>query len=161
MIVLSIDSGVERTGYSLFQRRDSSKEIKYITSGLITTSKKNVFEKRLLKICDFIEELIKTHKPDTLVLEQLFFFKNEKTVIAVSQMQGAVTLTAAKKHIPIVYLTPLQVKQTITGYGHADKKAIQKMIPLLIKLPKTITQDDEADAVAIGLAYCSTQHNLI
>ena len=86
-----------------------------------------------------------------MIVEQLFFFKNQKTFIRVAQAQGVALLLAAQNKIRVKFLTPLQIKQTVTGYGKADKKSIQKMIKLELQID--IKQDDEADAIACGLAY--------
>ena len=86
-----------------------------------------------------------------MVLEQLLFFKNQKTFIRVAQAQGITMLLAAQNKIKVEFLTPLQIKQIVTGYGQADKLAVQKMIKLTTGI--VLTQDDEADAVACGLAY--------
>jgi len=145
MIILSIDSGIEKTGYAVF------KDKKYLTSALIKTSKNNLTELRLKEIFNQLKKVIKKHKPEVIILEQLFFFKNQKTAIRVSQAQGVILLLAAENKIKVEYLTPLQIKQIITGYGKADKKAVQKMIKLETGI--NINQDDEADAVAIGLAW--------
>lgn len=145
MIILSIDSGIERTGYAIF------KDKKYVTSALIKTSKSLTTEKRLIEIYLKLVEIMKQYKPDIMVLEQLLFFKNQKTFIRVAQAQGVVMLLAAQNNIKVEFLTPLQIKQIVTGYGQADKKAVQKMIRLTTDID--IKQDDEADAVACGLAY--------
>lgn len=145
MIILSIDSGIEKTGYALFKNKN------YLISALIKTNKRLTTEERLLVIYSKLKEIIKKYQPDKIILEQLFFFKNQKTAIKVSQAQGVCLLLAAENKIPIDYLTPLQIKQAITGYGQADKKAVQKMIK--IEMGIDIKQDDEADAVACGLAY--------
>lgn len=145
MIILSIDSGIEKTGYALFKNKN------YLISALIKTNKRLTTEERILVIYSKLKEIIKKYQPDKIILEQLFFFKNQKTAIKVSQAQGVCLLLAAENKIPIDYLTPLQIKQAITGYGQADKKAVQKMIK--IEMGIDIKQDDEADAVACGLAY--------
>lgn len=145
MTILSIDSGIERTGYAIF------KDKKYVISALIKTSKEKPTEIRLEEIYSKLKEIFKKHKPDLMVLEQLLFFKNQKTFIRVAQAQGIVMLLAAQNKIKVEFLTPLQIKQIITGYGQADKKAVQKMIRLTTNID--IKQDDEADAVACGLAY--------
>lgn len=152
MNILSIDSGVERTGFCIFHLENS--EAVYVTSGLIKTSKLEPIEIRLKKIYIEIEKILDGQKISRIILEQLFFFKNQKTVIKVSQAQGAILLLAAQKNIPVEFLTPLQIKQTITGYGQADKKSVQKMLSFFLKLDRVFSQDDEADAVACGLAYC-------
>jgi len=145
MIILSIDSGIEKTGYAIFKNK------KYVTSALIKTSKNKTLENRLAEIYLKLKQVIKKYQPNKIILERLFFFKNQKTAILVSQAQGVCLLLAAKNKISVEYLTPLQIKQTITGYGQADKKAVQKMIKLTSNID--IKQDDEADAVACGMAY--------
>lgn len=145
MTILSIDSGIERTGYAIF------KDKKYVTSALIKTAKNLTTEKRLIEIYEKLVEIMKKYKPDVMILEQLLFFKNQKTFIRVAQAQGIVMLLAAQNNIKVEFLTPLQIKQTVTGYGQADKKSVQKMIRLTTNID--IKQDDEADAVACGLAY--------
>ena len=145
MTILSIDSGIERTGYAIF------KDKKYVTSALIKTSKNLKSEIRLREIYLKLVEIMKQFKPDVMVLEQLLFFKNQKTFIRVAQAQGVVMLLAAQNDIKVEFLTPLQIKQIVTGYGQADKLAVQKMIKLTTDID--IKQDDEADAVACGLAY--------
>lgn len=145
MTIISIDSGIERTGYAVF------KDKKYVISALIKTSKNLETETRLMEIYLKLFEIVKKYKPDVMVLEQLLFFKNQKTFIRVAQAQGIVMLLAAKNNIKVEFLTPLQIKQIVTGYGQADKKSVQKMIRLTTDID--IKQDDEADAVACGLAY--------
>lgn len=151
MIILSIDSGVERTGFAFF---DKTTNIKLLTSGLIKTAKDTSHELRIKKIYCELEILVNKYKPKIVVLEKIFFFKNQKTIVNVSHAQGILLLLAAQNNIKVEFLTPLQIKETLTGYGRSDKRAVQKMINLTIKLPKKITQDDEADAIACGLSYC-------
>ena len=155
MIILAIDSGFDRTGYSVFDKNKKFPDnFKYVTSGLIQTNKKTKIEQRLREIHVKVSQLIKKYQPNVLVLEQLFFFKNQKTFINVANAQGVVMLLAAENNINLQFLTPLQIKSIITGYGQADKIAVQKMLQLILKFEKPITQDDEADAIACGLAYC-------
>lgn len=159
MIILSLDSGIEKTGFAFFEKNNNI--FHYITSGLVKTSARLPPEKRLLKLYQEILEIIERHKPHIIIIEQLFFFKNQKTVMKVSQAQGAILLLAGQKNIPVEFLTPLQIKQIITGYGKADKKSIQKMLSLTLDLKEAVTQDDTADAIACGLAYCYLKKNLL
>jgi len=145
MIILAIDSGIEKTGYAIFKNK------KYVTSALIKTSKTKSTEVRLDEIYIVLKKVILKYKPEIIILEQLLFFKNQKTFIKVAQAQGIALLLAAQSKIKVEFLTPLQIKQVVTGYGQADKKSIQKM--LKIELGIDIKQDDEADAVACGYAY--------
>ena len=150
MTILSIDSGIERTGYAIF------KDKKYVISALIKASKNLPTEIRLEEIYSKLSQVFKKYQPDVMVLEQLLFFRNQKTFIRVAQAQGIVMLLAAQKKIKVEFLTPLQIKQIVTGYGQADKKSVQKMIRLTTEID--IKQDDEADAVACGLAYQLLNH---
>lgn len=160
MIILAIDSGFERTGYAVISYQKSV--VSYLTSGLIKTSAKKTLSTRLLEIHTSINQLIEVWKPTVVVVEQIFFFKNQKTVIPVAQAQGIILLLAAQHNLELEFLTPLQIKQIVTGYGHSDKESVKKMISLT--LPKLDLQgmiDDEIDAIACGLAYCYLNKNLL
>lgn len=162
MTILSIDSGIEKTGFAIFNKKKISLASSiYITSGLIKTSAKFPTEKRLLKLYQEVSDILTLYKPRIIIIEQIFFFKNQKTVIKVSQAQGVILLLAGQKNIPVEFLTPLQIKQIVTGYGQADKKSVQKMLSLTLGLKKELTQDDTADAIACGLAYCLLNKNLL
>lgn len=161
MTILSIDSGLERTGFAIFDRASKhANGFKYIDSGLVHTPKTWSKENRLKSIHDQMERIIEKHKPKVMILEQLFFFKNVKTAISVAQAQGVVLLLAAKYSVPTHYLTPLQIKQIITGYGQADKKSVQKMLKLTLGLNGELKQDDVADAIACGAAFCYQNQQL-
>ena len=125
MTILSIDSGIERTGYAIF------KDKKYVTSALIKTSKSKSTEIRLDEIYSKLKEVFKKYTPEIVILEQLFFFRNQTTFIRVAQAQGVALLLAAQNKVKVDFLTPLQIKQIITGYGQADKKSVQKMLTKL------------------------------
>ena len=136
--------------------------INYKKSGLIKTSAKKTMAKRLEEIYNALKMIIEKEKPTELAIEQLFFFKNQKTVIPVAQAQGISQLLAAQYDIALALLTPLQIKQIVTGYGHSDKESIKKMIGLTLpKLDLTGKIDDEIDAIACGLAYCYLNKNLL
>lgn len=151
MLILSIDSGLEKTGYALI-KKDKNSPV-YVTSGLIKTEKTKKIELRLREIYNRLSDVIKEYRPTSIAVEQLFFFKNQKTVISVAQTQGIILLLAAQFKIPIDFLTPLQIKQIVTGYGLSDKLAVRKMVSLTVKINKKIKEDDEIDAIACGLAY--------
>lgn len=157
---MAIDSGFNKTGYCLLEQNKKINEgFRYLSSGMIITSKKLRIEYRLNMIYQKLQNFIIKNKPNIIILEQLFFFKNQKTAIRVSQAQGIILLLAAQYKIPIDFLTPLQIKQIITGYGRSDKKNVQKMISLTLKLKKNIKEDDEIDAIACALAYCYQNRN--
>lgn len=160
MIIIGIDPGVERTGYAVFNKI-SSNNIKYVTSGLIHTKKTTLHEQRLLLIFESLHVLLKKYTPDRVVLEKIFFFKNQKTLIQVAQSQGIILLIGAQFGLPVTFLTPLQIKQTITGYGQSDKKGVQKMLGLTLGLKDEVKQDDQADAIACAYAYCCVNQDLV
>lgn len=160
MIILSIDSGLEKTGYALFDKNKKIPEgFKYLESGLILTSKIHKLEERIRRIYTSIKKIIKRTKPEHMIIEQLFFFKNLKTAVSVAQAQGTLLLVAAQEGIPVTFLTPLQIKQIITGYGQADKKSVQKMLRMTLQLDDELKKDDVADAIACGAAYCYITNN--
>ena len=156
MIILGIDPGTATTGYGIIKKpRNKNDKIKAVDFGCITTCSKLAPEKRLNILNNELNKLIKKHQPEILAVENVYFFKNLKTAMPVSQAKGVVLLTAAKKKIPVYEFTPLQVKMAITGYGKAEKKQVQKMIQVLLdldKIPKKLL-DDSADALGIALCY--------
>lgn len=155
MKLLAIDPGVEKVGYSVFDKKiNGSVTFNYIASGLIKTSKSLEQGKRLEHIFNELNSLVTEHTIENIVMERLFFFKNAKTIISVAQAQGVIELVAATKQLSLTYLTPLEIKEIITGYGRADKKAVRKMIDLTLKEKIKIEDDDQSDAIACGLAYC-------
>jgi len=160
MVILAIDSGFERTGYAILEYRISN--IEYRTSGLIKTSAKHSMPKRLEEIFIKLGEIIKKEKPTAIAMEQIFLFKNQKTVIPVAQAQGITLLLASQHNLDLELLTPLQIKQIVTGYGHSDKIAVKKMVALTLpKLDMKEMIDDEIDAIACGLAYCYLNKKLL
>lgn len=160
MIIMSIDPGIDRVGYAFFAKKSSS-DYKYLTSGLIQTEKKNKPEQRLFKIYSALKVLTAKHKPKLLIMERIFFFKNQKTIVAVGQAQGTIMLLAAEHDMPVIFMTPLEIKQIVTGYGQSDKKSVQKMLQITLGLAKELKQDDQADAIACGYAYCCINQQLV
>ncbi|MBI4973124.1 crossover junction endodeoxyribonuclease RuvC [Candidatus Roizmanbacteria bacterium] len=160
MIIMSIDPGIDRVGYAFFDKKSSS-DYTYLSSGLIQTDKKCTPEKRLLKIHSDLESLALKLRPKLLIMERIFFFKNQKTIVAVGQAQGVIMLLAAEHTMPVIFMTPLEIKQIVTGYGQADKKSVQKMLQMSLGLIKELKQDDQADAIACGYAYCCINQSLV
>jgi len=149
MIILGIDPGFARTGYGVVEEKN--KNLRMLDYGCLSTPAGLIFEKRLKKIYEGLIDLIKKHKPDVCAVEKIFFCKNTKTAIDVGQARGVVILTAAEKNLKILEFTPLQVKQSITGYGKAEKGQIQKMVKILLNLKEIPKPDDAADALALAI----------
>lgn len=157
MKILAIDSGLERTGYSIFEIVQKSNSFKIIEFGLIKTNKKESDADRLSKIYFQLEKIIDQFQPKILVLEKLFFNTNQKTLVSIAQSQGVSMLLASIKKLKVEFLTPLSIKQTITGYGRADKQQVRKMVKLLLPNINLPTNDDVVDAIACGLAFFYSQ----
>ena len=98
-----------------------------------------------------MDMLIKKYKPDVMGVEQLFFNRNVTTAIPVGQARGVVLLAAAKNGLELVERTPLQVKQSVTGYGKATKEQVIYMVTKLLNLPEPPKPDDVADALAVAI----------
>jgi len=162
MILLSIDPGLEKTGFAIIDKaKKYSDGYDLILSGLIKTKSNQPRAERLRYIYEYLLKIIKKYKPEVIVMEELFFFKNQKTIISLSQSQGIILLLGAKNNISIETFSPLKIKQIVTGYGLADKKAVKKMIDLTVRLKTKPKDDDEYDAIACGLAYCFNNPKLI
>jgi crossover junction endodeoxyribonuclease RuvC len=148
--ILGIDPGYGRLGFGLIEKTGS--ELRAIDYGCLETLADKTFSERLLEVAGCLKEIIKQAKPDLMAIEELFFFKNLKTAINVAQSRGAVLLLAAEVGLPIMELTPLQIKQSLSGYGRADKQQIQKMVQVILKLKEKPRPDDAADALAAAIA---------
>lgn len=155
MIIIGIDPGLATTGWGIIKK--TKKGAKAIDYGCIKTDPKLPNGERLKIISNKINGLIKKHQPKYLAVESVYFFKNLKTAMPVSQAKGVILLSAAKKKIPVYEFTPLQMKMAIAGYGKAEKKQIQKMIHILLGLKEKPKQDDAADA--LGIALCCALKN--
>ena len=162
MIILGIDPGTATTGYGVIKitrqnrkwvEKDKPQQLKCkaIQYGVIKTNPSSSPGERLKKIYNDLSKLIKKYKPTMLAVENVYFFKNSKTAIPVSQAKGVIMLIAAKKKIPVYEVTPLQVKMAVVGYGKAEKKQVQEMIKILLNLKEVPKPDDAADALAVAL----------
>jgi len=153
MTILGIDPGTAITGYGIIKKSPS--KLKVIDYGCIKTEAKFSTAERLAKIDKQLAKLIRKYKPQKIAVEDIFFFKNLKTVVKVSQARGVILARAAQMKASIMEYTPLQVKQAVTSYGRADKSQVQKMVKLLLNLKEIPKPDDAADALAV--AICCAQ----
>lgn len=168
MKILGIDPGTATVGFAIIKKTKDCKNIDdkkfdVVDFGCITTLTSFTAGERLQQIHDQINALIKKHKPDLISVESLYFFKNLKTALPVSQAKGVILLSAAQKRIPVLEFTPLQMKMTIAGYGRAEKKQVQEMTKKLLDLSSfnmkenNRNKDDASDA--LGVAICAGLHN--
>ncbi len=155
MRILGIDPGYAIIGYGIIDSENSG--LTTIDYGVITTPKEDPLPKRLSIIADCLTQIIKEYKPDAISIEELFYFKNQKTVIPVAEARGVIVHECGKLCNNIFEYTPLQVKQALTGVGRADKAQMQFMVKTILGLEKIPKPDDAADALA--LAICHSQIN--
>jgi len=151
MRVIGIDPGVAITGYGVIEENGS--DYLCLNSGCVRTGKDQDPASRLQEIHDFIFELVAGYSPQALAVEKLFFSKNVRTAFQVGEARGVIILAAARCNIDLFEYTPLQVKQAVAGYGKAEKMQVQKMVQMLLKLPRPPGVDDEADAMAVALCH--------
>lgn len=151
MIIIGVDLGTATTGYGILSLEGGKIIVK--TYGSILTNKFTEFPKRLEYIFSEIKGLIEKWKVDELALEKVFFEKNVKTALSVSQSHGAVILSAVTSKIPIFEYTPLQVKIAVTGYGKAEKIQVGRMVKNILKLKEIPKPDDVADALAVAVCH--------
>mgnify|MGYP001618373696 FL=1 len=150
MKILGIDPGTSLIGWGVVE------DLKAVDFGVCRTQSNIHNRDRVADVYDFFAKLIKKHRPDVVALETLFFFKNAKTVMHVSEVRGVLLLVAAHHGVEVREFTPLQVKQAISGYGRADKAQVQSMVKLVLGLKETPKPDDVADALALAICCANT-----
>ncbi len=151
LVVIGIDPGTATTGYGIIKAKN--KKYNCLNYGVIKTSSKWKAEDRLQKINQEFKTLIDKYNPNVLAIESLFFFKNAKTAIPVSQARGVILAAASHKGIAVHEYTPLQAKIVTVGHGRAEKKQVQEMVKLLLGLKEIPSPDDASDALAVAICY--------
>jgi len=149
--VLGIDPGTTGMGYALLDLNTDPPRL--LAHGLIATPRSGSSAEKLLAIADAIDALIASHVPAYLALERLYFNKNVRTAMAVAEARGVALVCGARGGLAIAEYTPQEVKQSVTGTGGADKRAVQRMLVHILELAEPITQDNVADAIAIALTH--------
>ena len=149
--MLGIDPGTTGMGYALLLL--GSDPPRLLEHGLVPTPRAGTAAERLLAIADALDALIAEHRPSYLALERLYFNKNVRTAMAVAEARGIALVCGARAGLVIAEYTPQEVKQSVTGTGGADKKAVQRMLVHVMQLAEPITQDNVADAIAIALTH--------
>lgn len=144
-IIIGFDPGLAITGYGVI---DGESVLEY---GVLRTPAKQPLATRLVQLFEQVTELLDRYQLRRAGVEKLYFAKNVTTALDVGHARGVVLLALAQRRIPLIEVTPLQVKQSLTGYGRADKQQIQYMVKTIFKLAKVPRPDDAADALAIAL----------
>ncbi len=148
MTILGIDPGSRRIGFGLIRKERGL--IEMLDAGILKIKSKDDLG-AIVEVKNQLVKLIVKYRPDFMAIEKLFFSKNRKTALSVAQSRGAIVLTAAEKGLAIKEFSPNEVKAGLTGYGLADKKAVAKMVKLILKKPDLKILDDATDALAIAI----------
>lgn len=151
--VLGIDPGFDRLGLAIIEGNPSRPTLLWSTC---VEPAKGPMSERLAAVEAAILKAIKEYEPSALAIETLFFSTNKKTAMGVAEARGTILAAAGTEGVPVLEISPAQVKLAVTGYGRADKKAVEAMIPKLIALPAKKRRDDELDAIAVAIAGLST-----
>jgi crossover junction endodeoxyribonuclease RuvC len=151
MRIIGIDPGTGILGFGVVDFVKGKSRM--VTAGVITTPAHTPLDERLEEIFDGLTDIIAETKPDVMSIEKLFFAQNVTTAMSVSHARGVAMLTGRKARMPIAEYTPLQIKQTLTGYGKADKKQMQEMVRVHLGLKEVPKPDDCADALAAAITH--------
>jgi crossover junction endodeoxyribonuclease RuvC len=151
MKIIGIDPGTGILGFGVIEVNGT--KIKLVEAGVIRTPAHTPHDERLEEIFDGLTEIIAATKPDVLSIEKLFFTRNITTAMSVAEARGVAVLVGRKAGLPIAEYTPPQIKQTLTGYGKADKKQVQEMVRLQLGLKEVPKPDDCADALAAAITH--------
>lgn len=152
MIVLGIDPGYALMGWGVVEANGS--QLKLLGYGCIETKAGTPMQHRLRTLQLGVRDLTLMYRPDEVAFEELFFSQNVTTALMVGAARGAAIIAAAEYTENLYEYTPMQIKQSITGYGKADKKQIQQMVKMLLRMDELPKPDDAADAIACAITHC-------
>jgi len=156
MRILGIDPGTGILGFGIIESENGKAQL--VDAGVIRTPVKEDDAVRLQTIFDELTDIIVQTKPTEMSVEKLFFAQNVTTAMTVAQARGVVLLCGKQAGLDIYEYTPLQIKQALTGYGRAEKKQIQEMVRVILRLKEIPKPDDCADALAAAIAHSMTIH---
>ena len=153
MRVLGIDPGSETTGWGVVEGDSNGQRYHLIEFGAIKSPSSATFSARLLRICRALEEVIERLQPDACAIEEAFYSVNPKVTLKLGQVRGVALLVAEKAALQIGEYSPRRVKQTVAGYGNADKQQVQQMVRVLLSLSTVPEPHDAADALAVAICH--------
>ncbi len=159
MRIMGIDPGIATVGFGVLDTAGSS--VKLVQCGVITTPPHVSLASRLSLLYDDLNQLLDLFHPDAVSVEELFFNTNITTGIAVAHGRGVILLACQKAGVRIFEYTPLQVKQSVAGYGRAEKRQVMEMVKRICGLPAPPKPDDAADAVALALCHARSSTSLL
>jgi crossover junction endodeoxyribonuclease RuvC len=152
--ILGIDPGSHVTGYGLIEKRGNY--LQYVLHGEVKPRKDALLSKVLISIYQQLSALIKETTPDAIVVENIFYGKNVRSLIKQAQVRGLVIFAGASLGIPVFEYSPLEVKQAVVGYGRAEKRQVQIMVKAILKL-SSLPPADAADALAVAVCHANFQ----
>ncbi len=152
MLVIGVDPGIATTGYGIVREMPGG-ELQVVDYGALETSKARSLPERLHDLHHSLRDLIARWQPQEAAVEALFFAANAKSAMSVGHARGVALMTLHEAGLTIAEYTPMQVKQSISGYGGADKRQMQEMVRLLLRLPGIPKPDDAADALAVAITH--------
>ena len=159
MRILGIDPGIATIGFGVIEAQRGAQT--YVSCGVITTPAHTSLSSRLDQIYTDLASLFETFRPDVISIEELFFNTNITTGIAVAHGRGVILLAAYQHHIPVYEYTPLQVKQSVVGYGRAEKKQVIDMVQRILRLSAPAKPDDASDALALAICHARSATSLL
>ena len=154
MIVLGIDPGYALMGWGVVEAKGGT--VRLVNYGCLETFAHTPMQHRLRSLYQGVRELMTIYRPDDVAFEELFFAHNTTTALMVGAARGAAIIAAAEHTENLYEYTPGQIKQAITGSGRADKKQVQQMVRLLLRMETIPKPDDAADAIACALTHCQS-----
>ncbi|MPN01218.1 Crossover junction endodeoxyribonuclease RuvC [bioreactor metagenome] len=154
MRILGIDPGYAILGYGVVDATGT--KLCPVDYGVIETTPNEALPQRLNRLYDGVSALIKRFQPEQAVFEELFFYRNTTTALAVGAGRGVAILAGQQAGLPLYEYTPMQIKLAVTGDGHADKRAVQQMVKILLCLKSVPKPDDAADALAAAICHGCT-----
>ena len=155
MRVLGIDCGSQRTGYGVIDSDGSVHRM--VAAGVIRTSPKREFPKRLLEIAEGLRSLVREYAPETAAVEEVFYAVNVKTLLKLSHVRGVALLIAAEAGMELAEYSPLEIKTSVVGYGRAEKSQVQMMVQSLLRLPRAVESEDASDALAVAICHATRE----
>jgi crossover junction endodeoxyribonuclease RuvC len=155
--VIGVDPGLASTGWGLVEC--SRGRVRYLAHGCIETKADSLRGDRLFFIYRSIQEVLDTWEPGEAAMETLYFGRNVSSAIPVAEARGVLSLALAERGIPVVELTPADIKRGVVGVSRADKRQIQEMVRLLLNLPVIPSPDHAADA--LGAAICAANNAVL
>ena len=153
MRVLGVDCGSERTGYGVIDSDGLCHRM--IVAGVIKTSPKSAFERRLMEIAGGLRDVIREHRPELAAVEGVFYSVNAKSALKLAHVRGVALLVIGEAGLGLAEYSPLEVKMSVVGYGRAEKSQVQMMVRSLLGLAEVIESLDASDALAVAICHAA------